>query len=102
MYYYQETFLKSSTFIPCESQLAHFPQPLFQLWKERLFVARLEEKSKRIKALLKAHKNDWEAVIFCLLARNFGLNVNGASFFALAKSIPFRVIRKLQQDEKAL
>jgi len=102
LYYYQETFLKSSTFIPCESQVVHFPQPLFQLWKERLFVARLEEKSKRIQALLKAHKNDWEAVLFCLLARNFELNVNGASFFALAKSIPFRVIRKLQQDEKAL
>ena len=84
LYYYQETFLKSSTFIPCESQVVHFPQPLFQLWKERLFVARLEEKSKRIQALLKAHKNDWEAVLFCLLARNFGLNVNGASFFALA------------------
>ena len=79
LYYCQETFLKSSTFIPCESQLAHFPQPLFQLWKERLFVARLEEKSKRV-ALLKAHKNDWEAVLFCLLARNFGLNVNGAFF----------------------
>lgn len=100
--YYKETFLKSPSFIPCESQLTHFPQPLLQLWKERLFVARLEEKSKRIQALLKAYKNDWEAVLFCLLARNFGLNVNGASFFVLAKSIPFKVIRKLQQDEKAL
>lgn len=100
--YYQETFLKSPTFIPCESQLLHFPQPLFQLWKERLFVARLEEKSERIKVLLKAYKNDWEAVLFCLLARNFGLNVNGASFFTLAKSIPFKVIRKLQHDKKAL
>jgi hypothetical protein len=68
LYYYQETFLKSSTFIPCESQLAHFLQPLFQLWREHLFVARLEEKSKRIQALLKAHKNNWEAVLFCSLA----------------------------------
>jgi len=100
--YYQEIFLKSPTFIPCESQLTHFPQPLFQLWKERLFVARLEEKSKRIQVLLKGYKNDWEAVLFCLLAQNFGLNVNGASFFALAKSIPFKVIRKLQQDKMAL
>lgn len=100
--YYQETFLKLPTFIPCESQLLHFPQPLFQLWKERLFVARLEEKSERISALLKAYKNDWEALLFCLLARNFGLNVNGASFFTLAKSIPFKVIRKLQQNKKAL
>ena len=100
--YYQETFLKSPTFIPCESQLIHFPQPLFELWKEGLFVARLEEKSKRIQALLKTHKNDWEAVLFCLLARNFELNINGSSFFAIAKSIPFNVIRKLQHDEKAL
>ena len=100
--YYQEIFLKSPTFIPCESQLTHFPQPLFQLWKERLFVARLEEKSKRIQVLLKGYKNDWEAVLFYLLAQNFGLNVNGASFFALAKSIPFKVIRKLQQDKMAL
>ncbi len=102
LYYYQETFLKSSTFIPCESQLAHFPQPLFQLWKERLFVARLEEKSQRIQSLLAATKNDWEAVLFLLLSRNFGLNINGEAFFEMAKSIPFKVIRKLQQDERAL
>lgn len=100
--YYHETFLKAPTFIPCESQLLHFPQPLLQLWKERLYVARLEEKSERIQELLKIYKNDWEAVLFCLLARNFGLNINGASFFAMANSIPFKVIRKLQHDKKAL
>jgi hypothetical protein len=33
-----------------------------------------------------------------LLAQNFGLNVNGASFMAIAKSIPFKIIRKLQQS----
>ena len=79
--------------------MLHFPQPLFQLWKERLYVARLEEKSERIQELLKIYKNDWEAVLFCLLARNFGLNINGASFFAMANSIPFKVIRKLQHDK---
>ena len=37
-----------------------------------------------------------------MLTQNFGLNVNGESFFELAKSIPFKVIRKLQQEKMAL
>ena len=63
-------------------------------WKERLFIERIERKSKLIEELLKQFKNDWEAVCFMLLAKNFGLNVNGASFLEVAKAIPFHVIRK--------
>ena len=89
-------------FIPCEKHFKGFPKSLFELWKERLFVERLEEKSARIQMLLNEEKNDWEAVLFLLLARNFGLNVNGKSFFTMAKMIPFKVIRKLQQNAPAL
>jgi hypothetical protein len=32
--------------------------------------------------------------LFCLLAKNFGLNTNGNLFQNMAKSIPFSVIRK--------
>ncbi len=100
--YYKETFLKTTDFIPCQAHFKQFPSPLFSLWKEGLFVERLEVKSKRIQQLLKEYKNDWEAVLFCLLARNFGLNSNGAAFFALAQNIPFKVIRKLQHDVSLL
>ena len=37
---------------------------------------------------------DWEAVLFSLLAKNFGLNTNGEVFYQNAKSIPFTIIRK--------
>ncbi|MNT08898.1 hypothetical protein D3C72_1436560 [compost metagenome] len=37
---------------------------------------------------------DWEAVLFCLLAKNFGLNTNGNSFLQISKAIPFSIIRK--------
>ena len=37
---------------------------------------------------------DWEAVLFCLLAKNFGLNTNGELFLKIAQSIPFSVFRK--------
>ena len=102
LHYYENSLLKPTAFIPCQDQLSRFPQPLFQLWKERLFVGRLEEKSQRIHLLLEERKNDWEAVLFSLLSQNFGLNVNGESFFELAKSIPFKVIRKLQHKKMAL
>ena len=44
--------------------------------------------------MLAESNNDWEAVLFCLLAKNFGLNTNGPLFLKMAKSIPFSVVRK--------
>jgi hypothetical protein len=44
--------------------------------------------------LLESTNSDWEAVLFCLLAKNFGLNTNGEIFLNIAQSIPFSVIRK--------
>jgi hypothetical protein len=41
-------------------------------------------------------KNDWEAVLFKMLTKNFGLKVNGESFFSLSNSIDFSIIRKTQ------
>jgi hypothetical protein len=54
---------------------------------------RLERKSKPVFELLQQTNNDWEAVFFCLLARNFGLNTNG-NLSKIATSIPFSIIRK--------
>ena len=59
-----------------------------------MFFERLERKSKPILELLEQTNNDWEAVLFCLLAKNFGLNTNGEVFLKIAQSIPFSVIRK--------
>ena len=48
--------------------------------------------------LLSQTNNDWEAVLFCLLAKNFGLNTNGEAFLKMASSIPFLVIKKESFD----
>ena len=62
-------------------------------------MERLEQKSILIKKLLKETENNWEAVLFQLLAKNFGLNKNGKAFLAMAKSIPFSVVRKIEEVE---
>jgi hypothetical protein len=54
----------------------------------------LENKAVPIKTLLAATNNDWEAVLFYSLAKNFGLNANGEIFFKALQSIPFAVVRK--------
>jgi len=86
--------LTPKSWIFCEKQLKGIPQFALTNWQERLFFERLERKSKPILELLQSTNNDWEAVLFCLLAKNFGLNTNGEIFLKIAQTIPFSVIRK--------
>jgi hypothetical protein len=67
-----------------------------------LFFERLERKSEPIEELLVQTNHDWEAVLFCLLARNFGLNTNGDTFFKIANSVPFSIIRKESFEQENL
>lgn len=82
------------SWIYCENQIGKVDQFIFKSWQERLFFERLEAKAIPIEALLQETDNDWEAVLFYRLAKNFGLNTNGEIFLKMAKSIPFSIIRK--------
>lgn len=95
---YQNLTTKKARWIPCENDIHNIDSFLLNNWLERLFIDRLEKKSQNIASLLQESKNDWEVVLFQLLAKNFGLKVNGESFLKLAKSIPFSIIRKERHD----
>lgn len=86
------------SWIFCEKQIESVDKFVLSNWQERLFFERLERKSIFISQLLQETENDWETVLFCLLARNFGLNTNADPFFKMANSIPFSVIRKEAMD----
>jgi hypothetical protein len=96
----QETIVKYQllvslkTWIYCENQIQQVPDFIMRNWKERLFFERLERKSEFIDVVLQQTHNDWEATLFMLLAKNFGLNINGPVFFKIASAIPFSIIRK--------
>ncbi|RKR09148.1 uncharacterized protein DUF2851 [Flavobacterium sp. 90] len=89
-----KSLLAPKSWIFCEREISGIDDFVFKNWKERLFFERLERKSKFIYDLLEETNQDWEAVLFCLLAKNFGLNTNGNSFLQIARAIPFSVIRK--------
>ena len=89
-----QSLISAKSWIFCEKQLENIDTFVIQNWKERLFFERLERKAQPIFDLLEQSNQDWEGVLFCLLAKNFGLNTNGMLFFEAAKAIPFSIIRK--------
>jgi len=93
-----EQLLQPKSWIFCENQIADVDFFAYHNWLERLFIERLERKQKPIHELFLKLNKDWEAVLFCLLAKNFGLNTNGAAFMDLAQNIPFSIIRKEASD----
>lgn len=93
---YKSLFSNTNKWINCENHFAEVDAFILDNWLERLYFERLERKSDSILELLVQSKNDWEAVLFKLLAKNFGLKVNGDVFFSLANSFDFSIIRKIQ------
>ena len=94
---YQNLF-RPKSWINCENELASVDEFLVQNWQERLFFERLEQKSQVVKDWLLETQYDWEQVTFGLLFKNFGLNSNGAPFLAIAKELPFSIVRKEREN----
>lgn len=84
----------SKNWIFCENQLNEIDDFTWFQWKEKLLIDRLEQKSKPIEKLLIETKNNWEEVLFILLTKNFGLNINGIAFEQTAKNISYKTISK--------
>jgi len=96
---YRNLFATPAPWIPCKDAMSSVDEFIFSNWKERLFFERLERKSEEIKVLLQQENNNFEAVLFQLLAKNFGLKVNGDAFLRLAQSVDFSIIQKIRFDE---
>lgn len=99
---YEKLFAKQNKWINCENDFPSTDDFVLTNWLERLYLERLERKSETINTLLVASKNDWESVFFKMLTKNFGLKVNGESFFSLGQSIDFSIIRKTQSNPHVL
>jgi hypothetical protein len=99
---FHNLFSTKQRWIPCETEISSIDNFTLENWKERLFFERLERKSDEINTLLIDHKNNFEAVLFQLLAKNFGLKVNGDAFFNLVKSFDFSILNKVRFDEQQL
>ena len=99
---YTKLVFQKQNWIPCGNQIENVESFLIDNWLERLYFERLENKSVFIKKLLAKTNDDYEAVLFKLLAKSFGLKVNGDAFLQLTNSIDFSVVRKVRFDDRQL
>jgi len=99
---YYDLFSKKHSWINCENSFAKVDEFILKNWLERLYVERLEQKSDLILEELKTSNNHWEALLFRMLCKNFGLKVNGEAFYSLARSIDFSVVKKCSQESLGL
>jgi len=93
---YYDLHSKKEKWINCENDIAFVNNFTVSNWLERLYFERLERKALEIELLLQNSNYDWEAVLFKLLTKNFGLKINSDAFLSLANSFDFSLVRKLQ------
>ena len=86
--------LKSNGWIPCQGQINKVSSLELTSWLERMLVEKLEKKVFGIETLLAASSNDWQEVLFVVLARNFGFGLNGEPFERLARQTSWRIVLK--------
>ena len=88
----QKLLSNKTKWIACEDEFPLIEEFTLSHWLERMYLERLEEKSNEIERLVEQTQSNWEEVLFLMLAKNFGLNVNGSFFYNALQSLPFNVV----------
>src|SRR5215213_617962 len=88
------SLMNALTFIPCSNAVTSVKEITWHSWKERLLAERLTRKSSIVFKFLEENNAHWEQSFWWLLARNFGMKVNGEAFEAMARSISVNILAK--------
>ena len=86
--------MSAQTFIACETMIAQVEPLVWNSWKERLLVERLQKKAGVILEYLALNNNNWSETFWWLIARNFGVKVNSDAFEKVARSLPLNILSK--------
>ncbi|MEN9522128.1 MAG: hypothetical protein RL065_505 [Bacteroidota bacterium] len=89
-----EHLQQSNDEIPCSKLIHHLSEIKLREALLRYSVERLERKTFLIETVLKQNDNNWDETFYQILAKNFGMKVNGDAFYELAKSLPIKTLSK--------
>ena len=97
-----EELMDIARFIPCEKNIHLAPSIIWDAWKERMMIERLQQKSALVKDYLQNNNNHWEETFWWLLAKNFGVKINSDSFEKIARSLPLTILAKHKNQVQQL
>jgi hypothetical protein len=84
--------------IPCWEELASINRDRLNIWLERLYMERLEERTKAVKLSLAETNNDWEEVLYRAMGRAMGQKTNAEPFELLTRTISLGKINRYCPD----
>jgi hypothetical protein len=80
--------------IACQKHLKYIDKSFIDSFLETLEVERLKEKSLQVKEMYNKMGNDWDEVLYLMIFRSIGLKTNADIYEMLAKTMPFKTIKK--------
>ena len=86
--------IKNKTWINCENEINTINEFTLSFWKQKLLLNRLSRKVNELNSKLLKLDNNWESLLYQMLAKNFGLKINAIAFELLANNIPFSMFRR--------
>lgn len=89
-----QRLITSSSQIMCSNQLGEVAEIQKFSMLEKALIERLEEKGGRILTLLESNQHDWEETAYQWLFYTFGFKKNQDPMLKLAKSLPYRFLKK--------
>lgn len=102
LFQYRNLFMAKHDWIPCERSFSDVPSVIVTNWFDTLYIERLRHQTIFIKQELLALNMHWEALLFRLLCKNFGMKVNSDSFLSIARSVDFSIIKKCSSEKLTL
>ncbi|MEX0884586.1 MAG: DUF2851 family protein, partial [Cyclobacteriaceae bacterium] len=97
-----ERLLSSPKKILCGYHLSQIPDILKFSMLEKALIERFHTKSHIVLDLLEQNQNDWEETAYQWLFYSFGFSTNKNPMLKLARSIPYKLIKKNAGNLKAL
>ncbi len=94
-----DELMSAASFIPCEKSIHTVKDITLQSWKDRLLAERLMCKAALAESFLAQTKQHWEEIFWWMLARNFGMKLNGDAFEQLARSMPLTLFAKHKTNQ---
>jgi hypothetical protein len=76
--------------IPCWEELVSLNRDWLNIWMERLYIERLEERTKIVKLSLEETGHDWEEVLYRSMGRAMGQKTNAEPFEMLTRTISLK------------
>lgn len=96
------SFISQPDPIACRGSISGLDQVILRQWMDRMSIEKLSAKTVEVKSRLDRHLNDWQEVLYILLARAFGMRVNSDAFEWLVTSTPYRILARYRSKENLM